>query len=78
MLPKGLHLYVADIIDVQRQQQTIWYVVAKTYNSALKRFLKEANRVWHIYEYYFFEADDEIVQDFEDSNDSIKAGIYET
>ena len=73
---KGLKLFIADIIDEEDNEQTIWYVVGKTYDSALKRFIKEANRIWNRYSYYFDEADDETVDKFINENEKIRVGVY--
>lgn len=74
---KGLKLFIADIIDEEDKEQTVWYVVGKTCDSALKRFVKEANRTWNRYSYYFDEADDETVNEFIDNNEKIRVGIYD-
>lgn len=73
----GLKLFMADVIDEETNEQTFWYVVGKTYDSALKRFIKEANRTWYRYAYYFYEADNETVEEFIEEDENIKAGIYE-
>lgn len=74
---KGLKLFIADVIDEDTNEQTIWYVVGKTYDSAFKRFIKEANKTWCRYLYYFDEADKDEIRDFIDETENIKAGIYE-
>ena len=74
---KGLKLFIADVIDEDTGDQTIWYVVGKTYDSAFKRFIKEANKTWYRYLYYFDEASDDDIRDFIDATENIKAGIYE-
>lgn len=76
-LPNGLKLFVADVIDEDTSEQTIWYVVAKTYDTAFKKFTKEANGTWRTYLYYFDEADDDILEDFMDKYENIKAGVYD-
>lgn len=76
---KGLKLFVADIIDEDTTEQTIWYVVGRTYDSALKKFIKEANQTWRTYLYYFDEADEDTINDFIEWLDGqdVKAAIYE-
>ena len=74
---KGLKLFIADVIDEDTNEQTIWYVVGKTYDSAFKRFIKEANKTWYRYLYYFDEADKDKIRDFINETENIKAGIYE-
>ena len=77
MLQNGLKLFMADIIDENTNEQTFWYIVGKTYDSALKRFIKEANKTWHRYDYYFYEIeDDETIESFIEEHKSIKADIY--
>ena len=74
---KGLKLFIADVIDEDTNEQTIWYVVGKTYNSAFKRFIKEANKTWRTYLYYFDEANKDRVENFIELNGNVKAGIYD-
>ena len=76
---KGLKLFIADIIDDDTTEQTFWYVVGRTYNSAFKRFITEANGCYARYSYYFDDATEEDVEDFAEHYDieSVKAGIYE-
>lgn len=74
---KGLKLFIADVIDEDTGDQTIWYVVGKTYNSAFKRFTKEANKTWRTYLYYFDEASNDRVENFIEMNGNVKAGIYD-
>ena len=74
---KGLKLFIADVIDEDTGEQTIWYVVGKTYDSAFKRFIKEANKTWRIYLYYFDEANEDRVENFIEMNGNVKAGIYD-
>ena len=50
---KGLKLFIADIIDDDTSEQTFWYVVGRTYDSAFKRFITEANGCYARYSYYF-------------------------
>ena len=83
MLPKGLKLFLADV-EIETNEEnivfhTFWYVVGRTYDSALKRFIKEANKTWDRYKYYFFEADEEMVRNFMEYRvyEDIKADIYE-
>lgn len=74
----GLKIFRADIIDSQTREQTLWTVVEKDYESALKMFIEEANKTWDRYEYYFDEIEDEdIIQNFLEYYDDIVAGIYE-
>lgn len=73
----GLKLFVADVVDEYNGEQTIWYVVDITYNSAFKRFVKEANKTWDRYLYYFDEADNETVENFIEMNGDVGAGIYD-
>lgn len=79
MLPNGLKLFIADIVDEDNYEQHIWYVVGRTYNSAFKRFIKEANEAWTTYLYYFNEVDKDdekkFITKYKDEN--IAAGIYE-
>lgn len=76
---KGLKLFIADIIDDDTSEQTFWYVVGKTYDSAKKRFITEANGCYAKYSYYFNDATDEDIDEFAEHYDvgNIKAGIYE-
>ena len=64
MLPNGLTLFIADIIDEETDTQCIWYVVGKTYNSAFKRFKREADKLFWRYAYYFYEADNDDIKEF--------------
>ena len=73
----GLKLFIADIIDEDTNEQTIWYVVGKAYDSAFKRFTKEANKTWRTYLYYFDEANEDRVKNFIEINGNVKAGIYD-
>jgi hypothetical protein len=78
MFLNGLKLFVADIIDVETGIQEIWYVVDETYDSALESFIEWANDMWNIYDYYFYEADDDTIKEFmEYHEDDIKVGIYD-
>ena len=73
-----LKLFRADIIDSQTKEQTLWTIVEKDYDSALKMFIEEANKTWDRYEYYFYEIEDEdIIQNFLEYYDEIVIGIYE-
>ena len=76
---RGLKLFIADIVDDDTSEQTFWYVVGKTYESALKRFTTEANGCYPIYSYYFNEASEEYVEKFIDRYgiENFKAGIYD-
>ena len=78
-MSKGLKLFIADVIDEDTGDQTIWYVVGKTYNSAFKRFAKEANKTWRTYLYYFDEASKDRTNNFIEwlDGEDVKAGIYE-
>lgn len=77
MLPKGLKLFMADIVDENTNDQTFWYVVGRTYNSAFNRFVKEADKTWYVYDYYFYEVEDEeTIEIFIEENEDIRAGIY--
>ena len=77
MLPHGLHLFIADVIDEETNEQTILYVVGKTHDSALNRFIKEANQTWNKYAYYFYEADEDEVERFIETNGRVGSGIYD-
>lgn len=78
MLPRGLKLFIADIVDEETQEQEDWYVVGKTYDSAFKKFVKEANKCWYRYSYYFYEVEDNsVIAEFIEYYDDIKAGIYD-
>ena len=76
---RGLKLFIADIIDDDTSEQTFWYVVGRTYESALKRFIVDANGSYYRYSYYFYEATEEDIEEFAEYYDisNIKAGIYE-
>lgn len=74
---RGLKLFVADIIDEDTGEQELWYVVGRTYDTALKRFIKWANKTYYRYAYYFDKADDYTVKDFVEMNGDVKAGIYD-
>lgn len=78
-LPNGLQLFTADVIDEDTGIQEFWYVVGKTYDSALNRFITWANKCWREYQYYFNEADDDVVVDFMEYHDGedIEVGIYD-
>jgi hypothetical protein len=79
-LPRGLKLFIADIQNEENYEQEIWYVVGKTYDSAFKRFTKEANSIWHTYLYYFNEANEEQIERFveELGDEVVEACIYYT
>ena len=76
---KGLKLFIADIIDDDTSEQTFWYVVGRTKESALKRFITEANGCYARYSYYFNKATEEDIEEFAEYYDvnNVKAGIYE-
>ena len=78
MLPDGLKLFVADVIDEETDGQEFWYVVGETYDSSLKSFLEWANEMWYRYAYYFYEADDDEIAKFMEyhEDEEIKVGIY--
>lgn len=77
-LPRGLKLFVADIENEENYIPEIWYVVGRTYDSAFKRFTKEANNIWRTYLYYFNEANEEQIERFmkELGDKVVTAGIY--
>lgn len=79
MLLNGLKLFIADIEEENTNNHTLWYVVGKSYDSAFKRFVKEANKTWDRCLYYFGEADEDIVRSFMEhhTEEDIKADIYE-
>ena len=79
MLPKGLKLFIADIEEENTNNHTLWYVVGKTYDSAFKRFIKEANKIWDRYLYHFDEADEDMARSFMEyhTKENVKADIYE-
>lgn len=79
MLPNGLKLFVADVIDEETNKQEVWYVVNEAYDIALATFIKWANEMWNIYDYYFYEADDDTVENFMEyhKDEDIKADIYD-
>lgn len=76
---KGLKLFIADIVDEASGDNYIWYVMGRTYDSAFKRFTKEANKTWRTYLYYFDEANEDRTNNFIEwlNGKDIKAGIYE-
>ena len=76
---KGLKLFIADIVDDDTSEQTFWYVVGRTYDSAFKKFITEANSIWYRYSYYFEEAEEEDIEEFAEYYDinDVEAGIYE-
>lgn len=74
---KGLKLFVADVVDSETGDQEIWYVVDKTYDSALESFIEWANEMWNRYDYYFYEADEDTVENFIEMNGDVEAGIYD-
>ena len=76
---RGLKLFIADVIDDDTSEQTFWYIVGRTYESALKRFIAEANGCYARYSYYFEDATEEDIEEFAEYYDinDVKAGIYE-
>lgn len=77
MLPNGLKLFVADVVDEETNEQEYFYVVGKTYDSSLKRFIKWADSIWWRYAYYFNEVTDKSeIESFKDEYANVKAGIY--
>ena len=79
MLPNGLKLFIADVIDSETGNQEIWYVVGVMYDSALKEFIEWANGMWFRYEYYFNEADQDSIDEFMEwhEDEEIEIGIYD-
>ena len=76
MLPRGLSLFFADVIDVDTQRQYFYYVVGRDYDSAFKRFTKEMNKCFRLYDYYFNEVEDEIELKIYAKSCTVKAGVY--
>lgn len=77
MLPRGLNLFYADYIDVDTGYQYIEYVVGRNYDSAFKRWYKETCSCFYVFDYYFYEIEDEeSINDFLECHENIKAGIY--
>jgi hypothetical protein len=74
---KGLKLFVADVVDAETGDQEIWYVVDETYDSALESFIEWANEMWNRYDYYFYEADEDTLENFIEMNGDVEAGIYD-
>ena len=79
MLPNGLKLFIADVVNEETGIQEIWYVVDEAYDSALESFIELANDMWNIYDYYFYEADDDTVENFMEyhEDEDIRADIYD-
>lgn len=78
MLSDGLKIFRADVVDDFRDMPVFWNVVAKTYDEALKMFIKEANDVWDIYYYHFYELEDEDeIETFLEYYENVVEGIYE-
>lgn len=78
MLSDGLKIFRADVVDEFTDTQVLWSVVAKTYDDALKMFIKEANDVWDIYYYHFYELEDEDeIETFLEYYENVVEGIYE-
>ena len=76
-LPNGLKLFFANIIDNYENWPHEWYIVGRTYESALKRCLKEANACFFSYTYDFFEVESEYeLAKFVGCHPNAKAGIY--
>lgn len=76
-LNDGLKLFVADVVDEETGEQEFWYVVDDTYDSALGIFIEWANEMWNRYAYYFYEADNDKMEDFVEMNGDVEAGIYD-
>ncbi len=76
ILPGGLHLFVADVVDEKTDKQGFWYIVGKTYISSFQKFIKWANQRWYRYAYYFYEAEEDTIKNFINSHENIRAGIY--
>lgn len=78
MMPNGLKLFIADVIDDATGEQEFWYVTGRAHDSALNRFIRWANH-WYsaTYSYYFDEADADAMEDFLDRYENITADIYE-
>jgi hypothetical protein len=74
---KGLKLFVADVVDAETGDQEIWYVVDGTYDSALESFIEWANEMWNRYDYYFYEADEDTLENFIEMNGNVEAGVYD-
>lgn len=76
MLPRGLSLFFADAIDVDSGRQIFQYIVAQNEFVASRKWIKEMNKVFYRYDYYFYEVDDETeIQKFIEKYGT-KAGIY--
>lgn len=74
----GLKLFKADIVDEYTGIQTLWVVVSETYDSAFEMFVEEANSIWDIYYYYFYEIEDkDEIQTFLEYYENLVEGIYE-
>ena len=70
-------MFIADVVSDITGEQILWNIVGRTYRSAFRKFIKEANRSMRMYSYYFYEASAEEVANFITDNDCIKAGVYE-
>lgn len=76
VLPNKLKLFIADVEDLYTKEQAFWHIVDKDYNSALGKFIEEANETWDRYGYYFFEADEDAIREFLESRENIEIGVY--
>ena len=77
-MPKGLKLFVADIIDEDTDKQTLWFIVGQSYESALNRFIRTANKIWYRYAYHFYEVEkNDTINEFVKRQNIIKAAIYD-
>lgn len=79
MLPNGLKLFIADVVSEETGIQEIWYIVDETYDFALERFIEWANDVWDRYDYYFYGADNDTIENFMEyhEDEDIRVNIYE-
>lgn len=76
-MPRGLQLFYADWIAPYEEDAGKEYVVGKTYDSAFNRWYKDMCDSFYIFDYYFYEIDDEQqIQDFLEEHENVKAGIY--
>ena len=76
VLPNNLNLFIAEVVDEVTKEQEFWYVVDNTYEAALAKFFKEANKVWDRYAYYFFEAGEDEMVNFMELHENIEIGVY--
>ena len=78
MLPRGLKLFYAYYTDVYTGSQYKEFVVGRDYDSAFKRWYKEACKTFYLFDYYFDEVEDEeTINEFIERNENIKAGLYD-